>query len=285
MVTLPSEDHYDYQANTPPQAPRQKRLDDDQWSEIIERYLSGERCGDLAKEFNVSHSCVSNHMRERLIQRGSVSGKIRDTNLRKFSSEARSILWREENGINERHPLYHGWKDAVEEFKSKHKCSLGAAIIQVCKNYKQLWPLFRRYNVEQFDKYPESHPGITAYRNLRKKEKAIAKIRNEGVEQSHRQNLSWAISAAGENARTGVDPESCPNDAAYYLYMQAIESPKEFLARFTAIESKANDGDAPNRLASERSIGELDSMLDTILDDSENDEEIKEEREEAQRME
>jgi hypothetical protein len=88
-----------------------------------------------------------------------------------------------------------------------------------------------------------------------------------GVEQSHRDNLKWAMDTAGTYLRTGRFPTSCPNDSAWYLFRQAIEEPKEFLSRFNQVEAKSTD-DAEERKRAQRNgkwaIEELDEMLEQL---------------------
>jgi hypothetical protein len=245
-------------------------LSPDEWEEAIERYKSGEKVQDLAKDFRVSTGTMGSGLRTQQIQKE--IGSIRDKNLSKFASEARSILWRVDSGKDEKHPLYHEWKDRVHKFQTRHKCSYGAAVIQATKFYRKCWKLFLKYDVEQFDKYPESHPAVTQYKSqLLKDGVSKNRMKNEGIDQGHKDNLAWAIAAAGEEARTGVPPESCPNDAAYFLYQQAIASPEAFLARFTSIESKTSGKDEPGRLTAKRAVEEINGLLSTLLNDTDEE--------------
>lgn len=80
---------------------------------------------------------------------------------------------------------------------------------------------------------------------------------------SLRENAQWAIAAAGEFLRTGQPPKECPNDSAYFMYLQATSNPKEFFAKFSQIESKVLDVSTFKREC-ERSIEEIGEMIDEI---------------------
>ena len=239
------------------------------WPEIIERLRSGEQLQYLAQEFGVDESALSLGLRERGLF-NNVKGnaqEIRDVNLRQFASKARSILWRSSRAKG-KHVLYDAWKARVREFRDRHECSYESAVVQASKEVGCLWKLFEKYNVEAFDKYPNSHPHITKYKQYGAAEKDSPRAVCENIEQSYRENLSWAISAAGEYQRTGVPISRCPNDEAFFLYQQALAAPKDFLARFSTAEAKITDTDASDRLSTKRTTDEIDGLLATILDDT-----------------
>lgn len=99
---------------------------------------------------------------------------------------------------------------------------------------------------------------------------AVPTVRSEGKEQSYRENLAWAIGTAGEFLRTAVRPIKCPNDAAWFLYMQAINEPKDFMAKFSQVEAKLDTGESERamRQSGRRSIQEIDSMLAELGEES-----------------
>jgi len=250
------------------------KLSPAQWKEIIERYKCGERVVDFAKEFNVSTATIRRNLRERTITASMKEidhDAIRDPHLKRFLAEARSMLWRADSGLDEQHPQYFAWKRQLAEIERKYEITYGAAAIMATKNCRLLHGLFRKFNVEQFDHYPTSHPSITQYR-AEEKGSITYQISNENVEQTHRQNLNWAIAAAGEFKRTGVKPSSCPNDSAFFLYEAAINDPDKFLQRFTTVESKVDDsGDRADRVASGRSLEEITEMLASLGEEEEGD--------------
>lgn len=175
-----------------------------------------------------------------------------------FQKHARSILWRQDRGYkHEEKKTYNAWMEGIAVLKDGG-FSYREAVVEASKSFLCLHRLFREYDVSMYDSNSENfvvHGGIS-----------LKDIKSEGKEQSHRDNLNWAITAAGEFLRTGKDPATCPNDAAYYLYMQAKDQPKDFLSRFNQIESKSTESeeDRKSKKATRRSIEELESMLDTL---------------------
>ena len=87
------------------------------------------------------------------------------------------------------------------------------------------------------------------------------RVESEGREQSHRENLIWALEAAGKYLRVGEYPEMCPNDAAFFLFCRAIEDPKDLMARVTQIESKKHDRKDRHEQQCKKSIEEIDCIL------------------------
>ena len=91
-------------------------------------------------------------------------------------------------------------------------------------------------------------------------------IQSDDKEQSYRDNLLWAIQAAGTKLRTGNRPNSCPNDKAFFLYQQACENPKDFMTKFSQVETKEKD-DADTKKAkrsTEFMIEEIERQLKTL---------------------
>jgi hypothetical protein len=85
-------------------------------------------------------------------------------------------------------------------------------------------------------------------------------------EQSYRENLRWAIDAAGEFHRTGKRPAICPNNSAWYLFIQATKDPKDFLGKIGQIESKGeDDSDKELRTSTQHSIEEINTFLEELL--------------------
>lgn len=175
-----------------------------------------------------------------------------------FKKRAKSVLWRQGKGTERKE--YNKWKDKVEDLKAGASYTEAQAIVQASKDYACLRPLFREYDIRGHDPNPGSHNGIEYHGES-------SEVLNEEKEQTHRENLKWALLAAGERKRTGKAPEITPNNAAYYLYEQAIEDPKDFLAKYTQIEAKG-DGDEEDRRLMQRSgkrrIAEINEMLQVI---------------------
>lgn len=153
----------------------------------------------------------------------------------------------------------------VEEFKTDGGMNPHQAIVQASKDFPCLKQLFREYNVGANDPHPESHPDIQHFGQPA----PMGSIENEEHELSHRENLAWAIDTAGKTLRTGEEPTSCPNDAAYYLYRQACDDPKDFFGKFTQVDIRGGDEQEEQRLArksGERSIEDINKMLDTLVE-------------------
>jgi len=84
------------------------------------------------------------------------------------------------------------------------------------------------------------------------------------------------MASAGEFMRTGKTPDVCPNDSAWYLYIQACKSPKEFVQRVAQVESKGTDEDSDERKSTKRSLREIEKMLDAIGEENNGSEKIAE---------
>jgi predicted transcriptional regulator len=84
-----------------------------------------------------------------------------------------------------------------------------------------------------------------------------------GRELSYRENLNWAISAAGEHSITRMHPKDCPNNTAWFLYKQALKEPKDFMAKFGQVESKSDSGENDRlvKQGTKHSIEEIDAFL------------------------
>lgn len=178
-----------------------------------------------------------------------------------FISNARSVLWRDAKYPDTDHKLYDQWTAKIRELENNSNYTHSQAVVSASKEFPILHRLFREFDIYEFDPYPESHSDIIHYG---KKPLTEQKMKIEGVEKSHRENLNWALSAAGEYLRTNEDPKSCPNDAAFYLYMQAKADPKDFLARFNQVEAKVDDSRGTAKQASQRSADEIDLMLKAL---------------------
>jgi hypothetical protein len=106
-------------------------------------------------------------------------------------------------------------------------------------------------------------------RNVDKPKKKV-KVQSEGREQPYRENLRWALEAAGEFARLGLIPESCPNDSAWFLYVQATTDPKDFMAKVSQSELKAEapEDDQEMKRGSRRTIEEIHVLLESLKVDN-----------------
>ena len=98
----------------------------------------------------------------------------------------------------------------------------------------------------------------------------IEDIQSEDIKQTFREDLAWAIQAAGLKLRTKESPTKCPNDSAFFLYQQAVENPKDFLTKFAQIEGRSGDSDEDKETSRvcKRAIFEIEEQL-TAMDDEE----------------
>ena len=249
-----------------PRGEKTTRLYDIHLPEIVARYEDGEPIKDIAVFFDVHEVTIRNWLKK-VGKHGRIDHPVlKSREIRKFTSAARSILFRMDPTD---HYNFYAWRKRVEFVEKEHSHSRGEAILRASKEWVELHALFYNYDVKHLDKDPESHPAIKFKKEWEDRPKfkdERAEIENESIKQCYSDNLEWAMEAAGEFLRTGITPKKCPNDKAYFLYKEAIGNSKEFLMRFTQLEKgKAGDdkGDAIRRKG-QTSIDEINSMLDNI---------------------
>lgn len=245
-------------------------LTDQQREEIAQRYVAGDGVGALSREFSVCDKTIRRVIQNLKAKRPPAQiSRAAGRDLVEFAQRAKSILWRQDTGTDEKRVTYHRWKDRVAALESQDGGGLthNQAVVRASKEFPCLTRLFREYDVSEYDTNPESHPQIVHFGHTPGAAFASTQIICEGIEQSYRESLRWAIEAAGAYLRTDQQPTTCPCDAAWYLYRQAIEEPKDFLAKVGQIESK---GDAESeerrsfRKAGQRSVQEIDAMLSEL---------------------
>lgn len=246
------------------------KLSDEQKEIAVERYRLGETMKALAEEFEVSivtmsryiHRAGAKKTRPKKEAEQEEGGRITPaTSMREFSKRARSILWRQDSGKKKK--TYDKWNRKIEELRAGGGVNPQQAIIQASKDFPCLKKLFQEYAIGEYDPHPDSHPDI----HYHGQPYPMEGIKNEEKELSHRENLAWAIATAGNFLRTGEHPESCPNNAAFYLFRQALDEPKDFLGKFTQIEAKGDselDEQRRARRSGQRSAEEIEEMLSTL---------------------
>jgi len=226
-------------------------------------YAAGEGTQEvIAKKFGVGKSIVSRIVRDLKAVRP--KGIPTDSGLiAEFTSRARKILWRQDGSdkVN-----FDKWTARVQELLTDANKDLtkSQAVIWASKEYPCLNRLLSDYDFSAIDPCPELSPDSSQIGF--EPEKAVV---CDGVTQSHRDSLRWAIDAAGMTRRTGKAPQSCPCDTAWYLYVSAIEDPKDFLGKVNQIEAKGDAESADKRAvrqSGERCIKEINSMLDAMED-------------------
>lgn len=184
----------------------------------------------------------------------------------RFKERARSILCNQEDGFNKKdRKLYIAWTNRIAELMDNSGFTNSQAVIEASKGFPCLIKLLEEYDISKYDPNPENHSlqGTGPPK----------KVKSENKKQTHKENLNWAISAVGEFLRTGgKEPKICPNNAAYYLYVQAKTEPKDFLTKYTQVESRSVEDEESRRLGKsvQRSISELDAMLDSLDSEEKN---------------
>lgn len=125
--------------------------------------------------------------------------------------------------------------------------------------------LIKRHAAGELTDHLAAEYGISAsyVRKILAKRFAVNRVGCENREQSYLENVRWAMAAAGEFARTGEKPTTCPNDACWFLYQQAIDNPKEFMTKVGQAEPKADGGENERalRIAGQRSVADIQAML------------------------
>ncbi len=187
----------------------------------------------------------------------------RGTSIERFEVEAKKLLWAKSHTKGNKHPDYDAWKTRIAEVTSQKKISRLEAVLIASKECTCLAPLMNEYDFESY--------GIVGSPNIKEGHIGIVCLNEE---LSYRDNLRWALGAAGEMQRSRVPPIECPNNSAWYLYTQAIQDPKDFLQRLGQVESKVLESERESedtKRQSKRSILELDEQLATLEEEKEEE--------------
>lgn len=187
----------------------------------------------------------------------------RGTSVEKFESEAKKLLWAKSLAPGNKHPDYDNWKTRIAEITSQKKISRLEAVLIASKECTCLAPLMNEYDFESY--------GIVGSLNITEGSVGLVCLNKK---QSYRDNLRWALNAAGEHQRSRVPPAECPNNSAWYLYTQAIQDPKDFLHKLGQVESKVLESERDledTKRQSKRSITELDEQLATLEEEETSD--------------
>lgn len=240
------------------------KLTDEQREEVARRHVAGETMDDLAKAFGVVKQTIHRICK----QRGAVRDPAKPApanaiEVTQFTKRVRSVLWRQDNGADKK--TYDAWSARVAALESPDGggYTKTQAVVRASKEFPCLHRLFREYDLTAYDPNPDSHPTIQTFG----KPVTEITVMNEGIEQSYRESLRWAIDAAGEYLNTGKQPATCPCNAAFFLYRQALGEPRDFLAKLGQIEIKADvesEAIRSARKAGNRSVAEIDAMLDEL---------------------
>lgn len=257
--------------------PEVPRID---WNRICERWQAGDTMTAIGHEYGVKGDKIKKILVElNAFDRVKLQPKQRSeprvgnaVDLRSFAKAARSILWRADPG--KEHPTYEKWEKRVKALTSKEGGGLGQdqAVVCASKDFKCLHHLFRMHDVAEYDHDPESHPAIQHWGEANGVDAAEVDVVFEGTDFSYRENLRWAMEAAGEFLRSRKHPRKAPNGSAWFFYRQSIDEPKDFMAKYGQMEAKADGGeDNESRKDSRRSVEEIHTFLKELDSEEEED--------------
>ncbi len=187
--------------------------------------------------------------------------KIADGSLAEFEKRAKSVLWR--MGKRNNHPTYDDWIHKIETMLSKDDATTkDEVIVAVSRDTPELSNLLGQYDFSN----------ILAIKVPDNVGSSVVICANK--DQSYMEDLRWAKAAAGRFRRTKVAPITCPNDSAWYLYLQALSDPKDFLGKVGQMEAKGNPVNEVERdltKYNKKSVKEIDDML-SLYEEEETDE-------------
>jgi hypothetical protein len=253
---------------------RLKKLSEFHREELIKQWRKGATVEFLASENEISVGTARKYIKQsgkkRYAKRKSKARGMNDipaNNVKAFLSSCRKAIHRSEPGG----VAYKRWAKIVEEFETDGGMTHQEACIQASKEFPCCKKLFAAYApaLEGKDPIPESNPDLYTGQQADDSEG----MKCEDRELSYRENLDWAIEAAGKEKNEGEAPKVCPNHTAFYLYREARDNSKEFLSRFTQVVGRGVDEADEQRKArrgGERSIDEINEMLDTLTPGEEN---------------
>ncbi len=186
-----------------------------------------------------------------------------------FEQRVKTLLWSRIRGPLKERPDYDEWRRLITEWKDEKKVGRRQAVVNASLAFDCLSEIIADYDLTV---YGVSRSGQSTESE---NDSESLSIPNDNIKQSYRENLRWAITAAGRFKRTGEAPKTCPNDAAYYLFAQAKEDARDFLSKVGQVEVKSTSQDEieeDDRKQATRSIDEIDEMLATLDEEEENDE-------------
>jgi len=183
--------------------------------------------------------------------------------LQKFAKDVRSILWGMDEGTREKRVNYLKWEARVQELQDESGLTKNVAICQASKEFSSLLPLFRKHDVSKYDLDlgEEGKVGPTV------SQEKLKVVVSEGKTLSRMEEMEWAALTAGKFLRTREMPATCPNDAAFLWFQQAIEEGKHFLDKLMQMTCKNMDeAEQQHRatLSGRRCVKEIEDMLEVI---------------------
>ncbi len=237
---------------------------------ILEQWQRGIPQNKLAAEYGVAVATITKIVSEAGFKRYGdepdllselEEPKKKLTQYAKFVKEAKEIL-RDQAFDGKGVDMHTTWMNWVEVLGSEGFTRQQAAV-EGSKGFACLRRLYMKYDVYEFDLKPDSHPEIRHKRDM-KESKDAKSVPSDDRELSYRENIRWAAAAAGLFLRTGKEPESTPNDTAWFLFCMAKEEPKDFMAKISQVESKdVGEGEDERFIKREgnRMIKQLDDMI------------------------
>jgi len=243
-----------------------EKLTDDDRRSIATRVGDGEKMTELAKEYGVTSHTIKRAIRK--IQGAQpLKPAAPPVSVTDFRSQVRKKLWREDKGSKK--VQYNKWEAKMEAL-IKGGMPSPQAVIQASKDFSCLKPIFESCDMSGLDPHPGSHSDIK-----HGSECVDDQIICEDKELSNRENLSWAIEAAGrKRGDKSWSPDACPNWAAFFLYRQALEDPNNFTGKYLSVTGKSDsdEDDEQRRKSGKRSINEINEMLETLNQKPEGEE-------------
>lgn len=243
------------------------KLSDDDCRMIAARVSNGETQSALAKEYDVAVGTLKKAIVK--VRRGKLpTPGMPPVTIVEFKSRARKILWRLNPGKEK--IQYDRWEAMCKELNGTGGMSADQAVVQASKSFDALKPLFATCDVSALDPHPGSHADITHY----SKDASAPTIRCLFKTLPNRDNLAWAIEAAGRFLGEKIEPDECPNWAAYYLYNQARSDPNNFTGKYLSVTGRGDGDEDPEgvKKSGKKSITEINSMLELLNQKPEGEE-------------
>ncbi len=240
---------------------------------VVEQWQRGTAQNRLAAEYGVAVATITKIINDAGLKRyGDEPDLLSDleepkkelSQYAKFVRDAKEIL-RAQTFDGKGVDSHTTWMNWVESLQSEG-FTRPQAVVQGSKAFACLRLLYMKYDIWDFDIKPDSHPDVKHKRDMKESEKSKV-VPNEGRELSYRENIRWAAAAAGRWFREKKQPESTPNDTAWFLYVMAQDAPKDFGAKLSQVESKdIGEGEDERLIKREglRMIKQLDDMLEEL---------------------
>ena len=237
---------------------------------IVEQWQRGIAQNKLAGEYGVAVGTVTKIINEAGLKRygdePDLPSELQEPEKKlsqyvKFVTEVKEIL-RDQAFDGKGIDAHTTWMNWVE-ILGKEGFTRQQAVVEGSKGFACLRRLYMKYDVWEFDTKPDSHPDIKHKRDMQKS-KDTKSVPSDGRELSYRENIRWAAAAAGRWLRIRKEPESTPNDSAWFFYVMAKEEPKDFMTKISAVEAKdtgEGEDERVTRREGNRMIKQLDDMI------------------------